>query len=492
MAEYNIYKDIAERTGGDVYLGVVGPVRTGKSTFIKKFMDLFVLPNIDDLNSKERAQDELPQSAGGKTIMTTEPKFIPNEAVKITFDDNAEMKVRMIDCVGYIVDSALGHIEDDAPRMVSTPWSESPIPFNEAAEIGTQKVISDHSTIGILVTTDGSVTEIPREDYIEAERRVASELSALGKPFVILLNTKYPEREETENLRAFLEEEYNAPVVSVNCLELNENKIAEIMKQVLYTFPVREVSINLPKWVDSLDDNHRIKKSIFDTVLNASSEIETLSNLKHASSNMCGCEFIESVETENIDLGTGKATLCIKVPEDLFYRIVKENSGFDIDSEEKLLSLLTEMAEVKRQYDKIAIALKEVENKGYGIVTPTIDEMSLEEPEIVKQGSRFGVKLKASAPSVHMIKAEIQTEVCPIVGTEKQSEELVHYLLQEFENDPKEIWQSNIFGKSLHELVNEGLHNKLSKMPDEAQIKLQETLQKIINEGSGGLICIIL
>ena len=492
MAEYNIYQDIAERTGGDVYLGVVGPVRTGKSTFIKKFMDLFVIPNIGDLNSKERAQDELPQSAGGKTIMTTEPKFIPNEAVEITFDDNAKMKVRMIDCVGYIVNSALGHIENDVPRMVQTPWSEEPIPFGEAAEIGTKKVICDHSTIGILVTTDGSVTDIPREDYVEAEARVAEELTKMGKPFVILLNTKYPDKPETEDLRTYLEEQYHAPVVAVNCLALTEREIREIMKQVLLTFPVREISVDLPKWIDALADEHRIKKGIYEAVLSAAEDIITLSNLQDAAAKMCTCEFIEAAETANIDLGTGKASISVTTPGDLFYKIVKETSGFDIDGEDKLLSLLTQMSEIKREYDKVAVALKEVENKGYGIVTPTIDEMSLEEPEIVRQGSRFGVKLKASAPSIHMIKAEIQTEVSPIVGTEKHSEELVHYLLQEFETDPKQIWQSNIFGKSLHELVNEGLHNKLGRMPDEAQVKLQETLQKIINEGSGGLICIIL
>ncbi len=492
MAEYNIYKDIAERTNGDVYLGVVGPVRTGKSTFIKKFMDLFVIPNIEDLNSKERALDELPQSAGGKTIMTTEPKFIPDDAVKITFDDNAQMKVKMIDCVGYIVDSALGHIENDVPRMVSTPWADEPMPFGDAAEIGTKKVISDHSTIGIIVTTDGSITDIPREDYIEAEKRVAKELKEIGKPFVILLNTKYPERNETEDLRLYLQEEYGAPVVAVNCLELTETEIREIMKQVLMTFPLREVNINLPKWVDALDDEHRIKKGIYNSVLSAFCEASTLSDLKKAEALICDCELVEDIETKNIDLGTGIANLLVNTPQNLFYDVVQEASGFDIHSEDKLLKLLCEMSAIKSEYDKISVALKEVENKGYGIVTPTIDEMSLEEPEIVKQGSRFGVKLKASAPSIHMIKAEIQTEVCPIVGTEKQSEELVHYLLKEFETDPKEIWQSNIFGKSLHELVNEGLHNKLSKMPDEAQIKLQETLQKIINEGSGGLICIIL
>ncbi len=491
MAEYNIYKDIAERTGGDVYLGVVGPVRTGKSTFIQKFMDLFVFPNMDDENKKQRAQDELPQSAAGKTIMTTEPKFIPNEAVEIALD-TAKMKVRLIDCVGYIVESALGHMEEDNERMVKSPWSPEPIPFGEAAEIGTKKVICDHSTIGILVTTDGSVTDIPREDYMDAERRVAKELSDMGKPFVILLNTRYPEKKETEDLRAFLEEEYKAPVVAVNCLELTENEINEILTRVLLTFPVREVAINLPKWMDALSDSHRIKKGIFDAVLSTFDEITTLNSLNACSKRLTECEFIEKAETTQIDLGTGIATLYIRTPEDLFLNVVKETSGFDISGEDKLLTLLTDLSKVKTEYEKVSAALLEVEQKGYGIVTPTIDQMTLEEPEIVKQGNRFGVKLKAAAPSIHLIRANIETEVCPIVGTEKQSEELVHYLLSEFENDPKEIWQSNIFGKSLHELVNEGLHNKLSKMPDAAQMKLQETLEKIINEGSGGLICIIL
>ncbi len=410
MAEYQIYKDIAERTGGDVYLGVVGPVRTGKSTFIKKFMDLFVLPNMADENAKERAQDELPQSAGGKTIMTTEPKFIPNEAVEISLEDHANMKVRMIDCVGYIVESALGHLENDAPRMVSTPWSENPIPFGEAAEIGTKKVICDHSTIGILVTTDGSITDIPREDYTEAEARVAKELTEMGKPFVILLNTRFPDKKETEELRLYLEEKYHAPVVAVNCRTLTEHEIKEIMTQVLLTFPVQEIGICLPKWMEALPDNHPVRQEIFDAVMHASEGLETLSQLKQVKSVLEACEYIESAKTKQIDLGTGNATLSVETPESLFYQIVKETSGFDITGEDKLLHLLTELSHTKQEYEKIATALREVENKGYGIVTPTIDEMRLEEPEIVKQGNRFGVRLKAAAPSIHMIKAEIQTE----------------------------------------------------------------------------------
>lgn len=492
MESYNIYQDIATRTNGDIYVGVVGPVRTGKSTFIKKFMDLLVIPNIENVYSQERAKDELPQSSAGKTIMTTEPKFIPNEAVEITLGEQSKMKVRMIDCVGYIVKSAQGHLEDDAPRMVSTPWAKEPIPFGEAAEIGTKKVITEHSTIGLLVTTDGSITDIPREDYVEAEERVVAELKAINKPFVILLNTQYPDKPETEELRSYLEAQYGVPVLAVNCAALTENEINTIMRRVLFRFPIREISVVMPKWIDVLEDDHWLKKGIYDCILSSMSDLYRIDSLEHLKALAGAYEYIKSAEITEIDLGTGTATLTLSTPDGLFYQIVKESSGFDIDGEDKLMSLLSEMAEIKREYDKISFALHEVRQKGYGIVTPTIDELHLEEPEIVKQGSRFGVKLKASAPSIHMIQANVETEVSPIVGTEKQSEELVHYLLEEFETDPKKIWESNIFGKSLHELVNEGLHNKLYRMPDEAQMKLQETLQKIINEGSGGLICIIL
>lgn len=492
MSEYNIYKDIAERTGGDVYLGVVGPVRTGKSTFIKKFMDLFVIPNMSDENEIARAQDELPQSADGKTIMTTEPKFIPNEAVEINASDNARMRVRLIDCVGYIVEEALGHTEDGTPRMVSTPWSDEPMEFGIAAEIGTKKVICDHSTIGIMITTDGSITDIPRESYVSAEARVAQELSAQGKPYIIILNTRYPTMPETEDLRAYLSNKYSAPVVAANCAELDTDGIKKILEQVLLSFPITQIAINLPDWVEALPDDHDIKNVLYTNCFAATENVETLSHLDSALTAMMQCDYVSGAVASEIDLGTGMATVDIDVPKELYYKTVKEMSGFDVSDEGKLLTLLTSLSAMKQEYDKIKIALTEVENKGYGIVTPTIDELSLEEPEIVRQGSRYGVKLRASAPSIHMIKANIETEVCPIVGTEKQSEELVHYLLEEFESNPAEIWQSNIFGKSLHELVNEGLNNKLNRMPDEAQIKLQETLQKIINEGSGGLICIIL
>ena len=492
MESYNIYQDIATRTNGDIYVGVVGPVRTGKSTFIKKFMDLLVIPNIENTYSQERAKDELPQSAAGKTIMTTEPKFIPNEAVEITLGEQSKMKVRMIDCVGYIVNSAQGHLENEAPRMVSTPWAKDPIPFGEAAEIGTKKVINEHSTIGLLITTDGSITDIPRQDYVEAEERVVQELKAIDKPFVIVLNTKYPTKHETEELRSYLEIQYGVPVLAINCAEMTETEIHTIMRQVLFRFPIREISITMPKWIDVLEDGHWLKKGMYDCITHAISDLNRIDSLEALKAKLSEYEHIRRAEITEINLGTGTAGIILTTSEGLFYQIVKESSGFDIDGEDKLMALLSEMAVIKKEYDKISYALHEVQQKGYGIVTPTIDELHLEEPEIVKQGSRFGVKLKASAPSIHMIAANIETEVSPIVGTEKQSEELVHYLLEEFENDPKQIWESNIFGKSLHELVNEGLHNKLYRMPDEAQMKLQETLQKIINEGSGGLICIIL
>ncbi len=492
MESYNIYQDIATRTGGDIYVGVVGPVRTGKSTFIKKFMDVLVIPNIDNEYSQNRAKDELPQSAAGKTIMTTEPKFIPNEAVEISFGEQSKMKVRMIDCVGYIVNSSQGYLENDAPRMVTTPWANDPIPFGEAAEIGTKKVITEHSTIGLLVTTDGSITDIPREDYVDAEKRVVDELKAIQKPFIVLLNTMYPDKPETEELRQYLENEYNVPVVAVNCAEITEAEIHVIMRQVLFQFPIQEITIKMPEWVHVLSPTHWLKEGIYRHISSSLTNIFSIEDLELLKREIIKHEEIKSVDINEICLGTGTAVLSITLNDGLFYKIIQEVSGFTIDGEDTLLSLLAEMSNIKKEFDKISFALNEVKEKGYGIVTPSTDELHLEEPEIVKQGSRFGVKLKASAPSIHMIRANIETEVSPIVGTEKQSEELVHYLLEEFESDPKKIWESNIFGKSLYELVNEGLHNKLYRMPDEAQMKLQETLQRIINEGSGGLICIIL
>lgn len=492
MDNYTIYQDIANRTNGDIYIGVVGPVRTGKSTFIKNFMELAVIPNIKDDYKRERAKDELPQSSNGRTIMTTEPKFIPNEAVEMTLGDNVKFKTRMVDCVGYLVKNALGYMEDNLPRMVNTPWFEEQIPFEEAAEIGTKKVIDEHSTIGILVTTDGNVTGIARDDYIEAEERVVKELKAQGKPFVIVLNTNIPNAPETIELANNLQEKYDAPVVIIDCANLSDTDINNILSKILYEFPVNEIDIDLPNWVDTLDDSHWLKTSIINIIKTSFKDVKNLRQIDSVMGIASNNDIVDKVSITEIKLDVGIIRINLELDKELFYKVLTEISGINVKEEGDLFGIVTELAQSKKSYDKIAMALNDVKRKGYGIVTPNIDDLSLEEPEIIKQGSKFGVRLKAHAPSLHIIRADIETEVSPIVGSEKQSEELVNYLMQEFEGNPTDIWKTNIFGKSLHELVNEGLQNKLYKMPEDAQCKLKETLERIINEGSGGLICIIL
>ena len=492
MDSFNIYRDIAERTQGDIYVGVVGPVRTGKSTFIKKFMDTMVIPKINNTYKKERAKDELPQSGSGKTIHTTEPKFVPNEAIEITIDDDVKFKVRLIDCVGYIVKGALGYLEDEEPKMVNTPWYEYEIPFEDAAEIGTRKVITDHSTIGLLVTTDGSITGLAREDYVEAEERVVEELKSINKPFVVVLNTKNINSPETESLKNDLEKKYDVTVQVMDVFNMTEKDIEKLFNQVLTEFPVKEINIDMPVWVEKLSPDHWLKKEFFKIVKGMCQNINKIKDIKPIFNDAKNTENLGASALEQINLGDGTAKMLLKPSEDIFYKVLSENCDVNVSSESDLIVLIKELNAAKKEYDKIKDALIDVKETGYGLVAPQLSEMSFEEPEIVKQGSKFGVKLKASAPSLHFIKADIKTEISPIMGSEKESEELVKALMDQYDKDPASLWQSNMFGKSLEVLVKEGLQNKLYKMPEDVQTKIQKTLQKIINEGSGGLICIIL
>ncbi|MEE1125114.1 MAG: stage IV sporulation protein A [Acutalibacteraceae bacterium] len=492
MEERNIYQDIAQRTNGDIYIGVVGPVRTGKSTFIKRFMDAIVIPNIENQSRRERAVDELPQSSAGRTIMTTEPKFIPEDAVEITLDGNASLRVRAIDCVGYIVPSAIGYIEDEQPRMVKTPWFDEQIPFNMAAEIGTKKVITDHSTIGLVVTTDGSISDIPREEYAEAEERVIAELQEINKPFIVLLNSMYPQSPETTRLANEIGRKHNVPVVAVNCVELDEIEIKRILAQILFEFPVKEIKIDMPRWITTLEKEHWLKSSVYSVLSSSASKIKKIREIQSVIDSAKVCENIHNAEISAIDLGKGTAKLSVNLNNSLFYKVLGEKTGLTIADEGDMLNCVMELAKMKADFDKIKKAYEDVNECGYGIVMPSMEELSLEEPEIIKQGGKYGIRLRASAPSIHLMKTNITTEVTPIVGSEQQSEELVSFLLKEFEENPIKIWESNIFGKSLHELVNEGLHNKLNRMPIDARNKMKETIERIINEGCNGLICIIL
>jgi len=492
MTNTEIYKDIATRTDGDIYIGVVGPVRTGKSTFIKQFMDKLVLPNIGTDYLKERANDELPQSSSGRTIMTTEPKFIPEKGAQIQLDDSAQMNVRLIDCVGYIVPSALGYIEGDQPRMVMTPWFSEAVPFNMAAEIGTQKVINEHSTIGLVITTDGSISDIPREEYAEAEERVIEELKAINKPFIVLLNCMYPDSEEAQSTAEELTEKYGVPVMPINCLDLNEEDIKHVLSRILYEFPIKELSICFPRWINTLPLEHWLRAGLTDTIKKSACTLKHIRDISCFESAFSANENVESIAIDSIALGKGSAEITINTNPNLFYKILAEKTGLVIKDEQELMESIASLAVCKKEYERVKGALDEVEATGYGIIMPEIEELKLEEPEIVKQGGRYGVRLRASAPSIHLMKANITTEVSPIVGSEKQSEDLVMYLLSGFEEDPVKIWDSNIFGKSLHDLVNEGLHTKLSRMPVDARMRVQETVERVINEGCNGLVCILL
>ncbi len=492
MQDANLYRDIALRTGGDIYIGVVGPVRTGKSTFIKKFFETLVIPHTPADFARERMIDELPQSSGGRTIMTTEPKFIPEKAVRLSLDGQANLSVRLVDCVGYIVPSSLGYIENDAPRMVKTPWFAEEIPFNMAAEIGTKKVITEHATIGLVITTDGSISDIPREEYEEAEERVIGQLQELNKPFIVLLNCMQPQSEASAALAQEMSRKYGVPVLPVNCLRLDEEQIRSILSAVLYEFPLKKIEIRLPGWFSGLRDGDDLRSAVLGAAAGAAKTATRVRDLGAVCDALGQVASVEGVTGREVELGSGQAKLRVEIDPAVFYRMLSEITGLAIESDVTLLEAVRTLSRVREKYGRIAAALEQVNATGYGIVMPQVDELTLEEPEIVRQGSRYGVKLKASAPSIHMLRADIKTEVAPIVGSEKQSEDLVKYLLDGFREDPSKLWESNIFGKSLDDLVKEGLRAKLLHMPNEARMKLQQTLERVINEGCNGLICIII
>ncbi len=490
---FNLYQDISTRTGGDIYIGVVGPVRSGKSTFIKNFMELLILPGIADENERQRTIDELPQSSNGKTIMTTEPKFIPKEAVAVHLEpSHVHFKAKMIDCVGYLIPDALGTTEDGQERMVKTPWSSSAIPFTRAAEMGTHKVISEHSTIGIVVTTDGSVTDLARENYVQAEQRVIQELKDLGKPFVVILNTNRPKSEDTLQLCSKLSESYDTPVIPVNNQQLRIEDIHNIIQSLLEEFPVHELQLFLPQWLETLPTQHFIKQALIHLLRREDVVTMKLRQVNSFVQALEDCEFVKKVHLDHLALGSGEVKLQVLMEDGLFYQILSETTGLSIENDRQLLSLIQDLSVAKRHYDQLKNAYGDAMSRGYGIVDPLMDELDLQAPVIARQGSKYGVKIKAKAPSIHLIRTDVETEINPFVGTQQQSEDFVSFLKSEMEKDPEQVWDLEIFGKSLFDLVHEGLQNKLVKMPDEAQTKLQHTLERIINEGRGNLICIIL
>lgn len=491
MTQEQIYHTIAQRTGGDIYLGVVGPVRSGKSTFIKRFSELMLLPHIQNEARRARANDELPQSAAGRTIMTTEPKFIPEKALNIELSGGGSFRARLIDCVGYMVEGALGHEENDAPRLVKSPWFDHEVPFDLAAETGTRRVIREHATVGVVVTTDGSVTDLPRENYCEAERRILEELNAIGKPYIILLNCAEPDSDGARQLAAQMEDLYHHAVFPINCLTMTAETVDRLLQTLLYEFPIREIAVQMPSWVTMLEPGHWLQNAIYTAMLTYAGNLHKMADVAGQRPQL-DCEYIVSTALTGMDLATGTVRITATIAPDIFYRILGEQTGLDIVDEASLLPCVVSLARAKRAYDKIKSALDQVEATGYGIVMPGIDELTLEEPEIVRQGGQYGVRLSASAPSLHIMRANIHTELSPTVGSEQQGEELIKSLLADFETDPGKLWSTNIFGKSLNELVSEGVQAKLLHMPQEARNRLQLTLERIINEGCDGLICILL
>ncbi|MBQ3528691.1 MAG: stage IV sporulation protein A [Clostridia bacterium] len=502
MNSREIYKDIAARTGGDIYIGVVGPVRSGKSTFIKRFMETAVIPNIKGEYEKKRASDELPQSADGKTVMTAEPKFVPDEAVTVTFSEGSNIKMRMVDCVGYIIPGVLGTTEEGVDRMIKTPWSDEPMSFEAAAEQGTLKVMRDHSTVGIIVTSDGTIGEIDRESYVEAEERIVNELKEIGKPFVLVLNSSRPDSSASEELALKLEKKYSCPVALLNCLELDTDDIEGIIEMLLYEFPVAEIDVSLPQWLSALPDSHELSDTVLKCIRSAAYNIKHLSDmrkfvssleaeLKDSISNLPS-EYTVPVSVKSSDLSSGIASVEIKLPESIYYNIINDLTGLSISGRGELITALMELSKIRREYEKYSEAMAQLEERGYGIVMPKISDLELCEPEVIKSSGSYGVKIRATADSIHMIKANIETEINPIVGTQDQAEEIIQRLVNEYEEEPAKIWESNIFGKSLYELVNDGLDAKINHLSEESREKLSETLSRIINESSNGLICILL
>lgn len=492
MNTYDIYKNITERTNGDIYVGVVGPVRTGKSTLITKILNSLVLPNINDKNNLERTIDEMPQSGDGKSIMTTQPKFIPNESVSITLENDINMNVRLVDCVGYLVDGAIGHIENDKPRLVKTPWSEDDMPFEKAAELGTYKVIANHSTVGILVTTDGSITEISRKDYVVAEEKVVDDLKKCNKPFIVLINSTHPESPETRNLVKELEQKYGVGVMALDVKNITDEGLTDVFAKVLQEFPVQDICVKLPKWMQVLPFEHPLIQEVYGEIVKTIDGFSKLGDFNLEFRLFDNSVNFEPMINKTISAGDGRVVFEIMAKPNLFYDILSEQCGYDIKNEYSLVSFIKQLSLAKQEYDKIKEALEQVKQTGYGVVYPSINDMTLEEPKIVKQGGKFGVKLKASAPSLHIMQVDIETEINPIVGTEQQSEEIVKGLLSEFETNPTGIWETKMFGRSLNSLVNDGLQTKLVSMPVNAQTKMRKTLSRIINEGKGGVICILL